>query len=66
MAFHTRAEPVRESRDRALKAGVVERLQAAALTADEVVMVLSAGIHGLEPGLARVDDHALDQAVFNQ
>ncbi len=46
MGLDARAESVREPGDRALET-VVEPFQAAALTADEVVMVLTGGVHGL-------------------
>ena len=60
------AEPLAERVDRSLQAGVVERDQLAALLADEVMVVMAAGLGALESGLAVADLDALDEAVLDE
>jgi hypothetical protein len=59
-------EPARHPVDRALEARVVERDEAAAAVAHEVMMVLAAGQHTLESRLVAVHGHPLDEAVLDQ
>ena len=47
-----------------LEALVGERLDLAAVLADEMVVVLAAAVHGLEPGDSRPDVDALHEAPF--
>ena len=66
MVVHADAEPPGHAGDRALEAGVVERDEAAAAVADEVMVVLAAGQHALEPRLVALHRHALDEPVLDQ
>src|SRR5947209_6575485 len=58
------AEPARESVDRPLETGIVERDEVAAGLADEMVMVMLAG--RLEAGLSVPHLDALDQVVLGE
>jgi zinc transport system substrate-binding protein len=56
------AAPVRHSLDRRLERRVLERLHLAAVVADEVVVMVTAGVRGLEPRDTVAELDALDEA----
>jgi hypothetical protein len=60
------AETRGDAVDRPLEARVVEGHEPTALVADEVMVVLATGVDRLEPGLALVDSHPLDETVLDQ
>jgi hypothetical protein len=60
------AETCGDAVDRPLEARVVEGHEPTALVADEVMVVLATGVDRLEPGLALVDSHPLDETVLDQ
>src|SRR5262249_50229347 len=62
VAAHRVPEATRESLELALEALVLERRHPAAGVADGVVVMLTAGNHGLEAGGALPEFHALDEA----
>lgn len=60
------AEPIGEPADRAFETRIVERDEASALLADQVVMMGAVGVSPLEPGLPVTDLDALDEAVLRE
>lgn len=66
MALDLDAEALRELIDRALEAGVVECNQAAALLADQMMVVGAVRMAALEPGLPITHGEALDEAVLDE
>ena len=64
--LHPDAQALRDAVYLAFESGIVEGDELAASLADQVVMVLSAGVDRLEAGLSRPDDHALDQPVLDE
>ena len=65
MALDRVAEALRDALDQLLELGVLEGVEAPAAVADRVVMVLAAGVGGLEAGGA-VDVDAADEAEARQ
>ena len=59
-------QTLRKLGDRALEAGIVERDQATAALANDVMMVLAAGLLALEAGLPVADLDALGEAVLDK
>ena len=66
VALDPYAEPLGQPVDRALEARIVERHQFPAPITYEVVMVLSAWVRALEPGLAVADLEPFDETVLDQ
>lgn len=66
MAGDPHPEAARELGDRLLQPGIVERDQATAVLADEVVVVLAAWLLALEAGLPVADLDALGEAVLDK
>src|ERR1700744_4251212 len=60
------AEPVLELVDGPPEAGVVEGDELTALGAEEVMVVLAAGLQRLKASLALTDEHALGEAALDQ
>ncbi len=66
MVIHARPEALRHPAYRALQPRIIERDEAAALLAHEVMMVLAAGQDALEPGLVAVDRDPLYEPVLHE
>ena len=66
MAVDAHAEPLRQTVDRPLEPRIVERDEPAALLAEEMVVVLAAGLRALEPRLPVADVDPLDEPVLDE
>jgi len=62
MRSHCIAAPVCDALDRRLEGGILERLDLAAVVADQVMMVVAAGMCGLEARNAVTEVDTLDES----